>query len=445
MSASSNSRRPREQSQSGRQPRRDAYEAPAGESAESGTPYEMQNAEQWPQAANGTRSARGAGAGAAASEYRQQQPYAASQTGIQTGSGRNASSGNNANADPAYQHYATYEHQQQEADPQHEPHYATPSYGSATKLNEADGYTNKETAYNQPNEPYYNNAADYNEYEFEKQPTAFDKFERFCCCCCPKTKMGRIICAVVTLLVLIVMAIILYFFLPRMPMNYVNYVYENVEGFKLQYTDSSQNINTATFAANFSMSVSIYNPNIYALNLDGLSLNVNINVNQSAVYNSLTSKTLISVVGAQGVQKVGPPPNPSTDPSYLGNMNPAIAFARTGTLNLPSHTNTTFNMTLQFSYTPDPQLGVLKDPAVLELANACGVTSRKSETRYMSLTYTAVASIGALKSLGFNPTTVSNGFFACPFNLTGDYASEIETKINNGESVAQALSEVFGW
>ncbi|KAI8615977.1 hypothetical protein BC830DRAFT_1119977 [Chytriomyces sp. MP71] len=297
-----------------------------------------------------------------------------------------------------------------------------------------DVYTSNVLPYD---DPYADN------YLIVKNETAFDKFERFCCCCCPKSKKGRIICWTVTATVVVVFAIVLYFFVPRMPQSYVNYVNPDVHGFQISYVDASQNLNTATLSTNFSMSISIFNPNSYALNLDALDLKVFMLVNQTAVYNPKINKPLTDVVTSKGVDAVGRVQTPSGYGN--GNMSPQIATAHYGSLNLPSHSNITFDMTLSLVYTPDPNMGILKDPGVLQLAMSCGVTERSGKKGRIDLMHQATATIGAFKNLGIYPSTTSYGSFACPFDFNPDSVSDLEAKVNAGESVSQALKEVFGF
>ncbi|TPX78375.1 hypothetical protein CcCBS67573_g00375 [Chytriomyces confervae] len=267
-------------------------------------------------------------------------------------------------------------------------------------------------------------------------------YEKYlCCCCCPKSKKGRIICGSVTAVVLITLGVIMYFFMPRMVGNYVNGVSGDAKGFKIMYPNDNKNLNEMTLSSAFEMNISLYNPNIYDLKLDALDLTVNLAIDTN-VWKTERAKPLAGVVGYDGQKLIGKPLFTAPD-NYVPNYNPQVGTAQYGVLNLPSKANVTFVMTLNFVYSPDKYLGVLKDPTIIDIAAACGVSTGK--TRRIALRYAAKATIGAFKSLGIYPTTQSGGSIDCPLSISADSLSELESKVNAGKSIPDALSEVFGW
>ncbi|KAJ3240931.1 hypothetical protein HDU81_002434 [Chytriomyces hyalinus] len=282
----------------------------------------------------------------------------------------------------------------------------------------------------------HTNDQNYIETKGDKKP-----YLKYLCCCIPKSKKGRIICGAVTVVVLITLGLILFFFMPRMVENYVNGVTGDAKGFKITYPNDNKNLNEMTLSSAFEMNISLYNPNIYDLKLDALDLTVNLVINTD-VWKTERAKPLAGVVGYDGQKLIGKPVLTAPD-NYVPNYNPQVGTAQNGVLNLPSKTNVTFVMTLNFVYSPDKYLGILKDPAIIDIAAACGVSTGKK--RLISLSYAAKATIGAFKSLGIYPTTQSGGFIACPLDITVDNLSNLENKVNAGESIPDALSEVFGW
>ncbi|KAJ3025224.1 UNVERIFIED_CONTAM: hypothetical protein HDU68_007341, partial [Siphonaria sp. JEL0065] len=95
------------------------------------------------------------------------------------------------------------------------------------------------------------------------------------------------------------------------------------------------------------------------------------------------------------------------------------------------------------NYTPDPVVGLLADPTVLELADACGITSRYNPPgRPMKIHYNAKAYIAALKPLGYAPVISNSIMINCPVS-----PSQIQAVVQaaaGGSSPIAALQSILG-
>jgi hypothetical protein len=139
---------------------------------------------------------------------------------------------------------------------------------------------------------------------------------------------------------------------------------------------------------------------------------------------------------------IGTAPIPA-DKNYKGNFYPEIGTGSQSNLVFTPKVNTTFPMDFTLTYKPDPQLGLLRDPAFAEFMNVCGITSRRRRAR---IEYKAVATVAILKSLGYTP--VLEGFINidCPASQDQVDAvkANVQTALEEGRSAFDALKEVFG-
>ncbi|KAI8613587.1 hypothetical protein BC830DRAFT_465522 [Chytriomyces sp. MP71] len=215
-------------------------------------------------------------------------------------------------------------------------------------------------------------------------------------------------------------------------------------GFHLTFPVNNS-IQSMNLKAYYNMTISTYNPNPYALYVDNLDVLVQVNVNQS-VFDPLQTTNLFQFVTVSGQKAVGPAPMANQIPAgYQPSNSSQIGSAKYGSIVFPAKSNITYNMIFTLDWTPDPYVGVLKDPTVLEIAAACGITSRREpKQRYIGLHYVATATIGALKPLGFYPKTESNGGLWCPVDVSSDKISLLENKVQSGESVNDAIQEIWG-
>ncbi|KAI8613585.1 hypothetical protein BC830DRAFT_1131586 [Chytriomyces sp. MP71] len=192
---------------------------------------------------------------------------------------------------------------------------------------------------------------------------------------------------------------------------------------------------------NISMSVGTYNSNLYGLYVDDINLVANIVVNETYVYNPLLTSPLTAF---GSLNKLVGAPKSTPDPSYHPSNNSQIGSAQLGhSIYFPSQTWVNYSMIFEFTYTPDPVVGLLRDPTVLELADVCGITSRTKAdgNRNLRIHYVATSSLPSLKALGFNPQLSNDLFIRCPFS--SDQINAVVSEVQSGVSVFQAIRDVF--
>ncbi|KAJ3024504.1 UNVERIFIED_CONTAM: hypothetical protein HDU68_008111, partial [Siphonaria sp. JEL0065] len=244
--------------------------------------------------------------------------------------------------------------------------------------------------------------------------------------------------------ILLVIGILVGFYFPRFPETKVYDIdLTNLAGsssaFHFSYLDNSTDLNKLVILMNLTMNVGTFNPNLYGLNVDSIDLVAQMMVNQSYVYDQLKTRSLTSY-GAL-VQVVGKPPTPPE--GYYGRNDSVIGTAHsTSSLYFPKRTWLNYTMTFQLKYSPDPSLGILADPTVLELADACGITSRyKPPGRSMKIHYVATSSISSLKTFGYAPSLENNLYIICPFDIT--QINAVISYVGQGLDVMDALKVVF--
>ncbi|ORY51511.1 hypothetical protein BCR33DRAFT_712550 [Rhizoclosmatium globosum] len=276
-------------------------------------------------------------------------------------------------------------------------------------------------------------------------PHIEDKIEKYLCCCCPKSRKGRFICGGVTLVVLIIVGVLLGIYFPRMPQIKVYDIdLSNIFGSDSPYQftvddPANPNYNQMNFKMNLTMHVGTYNPNPYDMYIDKISLKAYMVVNTSVVYSPYLTTPLISYGSL--VKVIGYAPT-KTDPNWYGNNNSLVGTSSYGSIVFPAKSTVNFTMLFLLDYTPDKQLGLLSDPTVLEIASACGVTSKSNTRRKMTIHYDAESVIPALQPIGFKPVLSNDLGILCPFSQI-----QIDTVIRNvqsGMSVIDALHSVFG-
>ncbi|KAI8615539.1 hypothetical protein BC830DRAFT_1218469 [Chytriomyces sp. MP71] len=267
---------------------------------------------------------------------------------------------------------------------------------------------------------------------------------KYLCCCCPKSKKGKLICGVSVLVVTIVLGVLLYVYLPRYPQIKVYGIdFTNILGTGSAYSFTYANpdvhdLNTLNFKMNLSMSLGTFNPNPYDLNVESINLVARITVNQTYVGQPLQTTPLTSFGSL--VSLIPLPKN--VDPSYTGDMNAVVGTSSHGQIVFPAKSSVNYTMIFLLNFTPDPKLGLLQDPTILEIASACGITDRKNRTRPMAIHYDAASTIGALKPLGFVPQLSSDLHINCPFSKA-QIDSVIAKVQDQNETIMQALQETF--
>ncbi|ORY51563.1 hypothetical protein BCR33DRAFT_846330 [Rhizoclosmatium globosum] len=264
-----------------------------------------------------------------------------------------------------------------------------------------------------------------------------EKIDKYLCCCVPRNRKRKIICLSVTAGILLLLGILLYFVIPRMPDTSVIGV--QLRSFTASYPNDKNDINQIRIQGEFLMDISAWNPNWYGLTID--SLYVDVHVRQNATLdNPRYNYVLAQLVGDKGRAAVGKPPLLDSKPEgYNPQNNSYIGFAKTSGLFFAPNAFTNFSMTFYLDYTPDQYVGVLYDRTVLELASACGITS-KSGKKFMGITHNAKATIPFLSSLGIYPVmTNDRGGLSCPVDITSEKIADFDLNIANGMSVSEAL------
>ncbi|KAJ3414751.1 hypothetical protein HDV05_006090 [Chytridiales sp. JEL 0842] len=261
---------------------------------------------------------------------------------------------------------------------------------------------------------------------------------RCCACCIPKTRVGRWVCGVSVFLVVSALVVVGYLFFPRFPQLTVTSFTFTPPGYSFTLLPSansstnSTNLNYLTVSVTLTMFISAYNSNPYPLTISSTFLTANLLVNKTAINSHPWPPAIIPQ------SFIGPPPTPN--PSYTPSFDPPIgAGNRTEPLLLPSKETTNFTMDFTLTYTPDPQTGLLRDPAFAEVMNVCGFTSKPRMARVQYNTVNTLSLLG-LDRLGYRPTLGGRIQIACP--LFEEQLVRLR-EVDYGNPLG-ALREVFG-
>ncbi|KAI9362127.1 hypothetical protein DFJ73DRAFT_793195 [Zopfochytrium polystomum] len=278
------------------------------------------------------------------------------------------------------------------------------------------------------NSPFHGNDYD------DSQPTRFGRIMAVLCCCIPKSTMGRIICGVVTLIVLGGLGIVGYLYIPRFPDIKVLSIEQNhVNAFEFSMDPNyPNNYNKMTIKMSLNMQVSVYNPNAYDMNVDLIDLSAYLMVNSSALKAQAISP---ATLGLSSI--IGPAPsNPDAD--YSPSYTPKIGTSNTTNVVFYSKKNVTFPMQFVLTYTPDPEVGLIKDPAFAEVINVCGILGT---ARPALINYNAKSVVAILKNLGYNPIVSGSLKIICPASKS--QISALEDAVKGGTDLLTALQDAF--
>ncbi|KAJ3229964.1 hypothetical protein HDU78_008713 [Chytriomyces hyalinus] len=268
------------------------------------------------------------------------------------------------------------------------------------------------------------------------------------CCCIPQSKKGKIICGVVVSVVVIFLAVVLYFFIPRYPeirVNAINLKNFDTGAFTFSTPGDNGNLNEMTFSLSLVMDVSTYNPNMYSLTVDRIDLTAQMMANTTYLTNPLKvsplSKSFAKLTSL--VAEHGSPPKANEKPSgYTPSSTAAIGTGLVQGIKFPSKTWVNYTMVFNLNYTPDPYVGLLNDPTVQEIADACGITSRYHPPgRPMKIHYEAATTISLLKPLGYVPGVSNDIMIACPIQV--DQIDRIVSAVDAGNDPMTALKSVL--
>ncbi|KAI9343599.1 hypothetical protein BDR26DRAFT_1006303 [Obelidium mucronatum] len=350
--------------------------------------------------------------------------------------------------------------------PQHPQHYQPQqqAYGAKQPAYNNHQYDDVNRAGNSESTTPLQARRGYNDYEMDnlgkgatvqKEKTGIYKYipsippqyqamlERYLCCCCPKNKKHRMICCGAVVVVLIILGVIAYLFLPRYPEIKVygidlSNIGSSNSPYSFSYADPSKpDLNQMNFKMNLTMTLGTYNPNSYDFNVEQIDLIARMMVNRSVVFENRLTTPLTSF--QELVNMIGLPP---TTAGYYGKNDSIVGTSHYGNIVFPARKTVNYTMLFLLDYTPDPKLGLLKDPTILEIASVCGINSKSGVQRPMIIHYAATSIITSLKSLGFNPVLENDIKIKCPFSQ--DQITAVIRSVQNGKSIMDALSTVFG-
>ncbi|KAI9343604.1 hypothetical protein BDR26DRAFT_858398 [Obelidium mucronatum] len=325
--------------------------------------------------------------------------------------------------------------------------YSSPSknnYPSDSKWGDQDDYDVKSTS----SDVYRRDLEDhgYGGYPDEK-PSWKQKAERFLCCCCPKNKKHRIICTVVILVILIAIAVPAALFWPRFPeikVNSINLGNIDKGAFSFSTPNDNGNLNEMTIMLSLDMYVSTYNPNAYGLQVDSIDLIAKMMSNKTYLADAHKVQplgsfgSLAAVVNQKGAIPLASKKPSGYQPSYTAN----IGTANISNIYFPPKSWVNYTMTFNLNYTPDPYVGILSDPTVAEIADACGITSRYVPAgRPMKIHYDAQSTISVLKPLGYAPSISNDIYINCPIKQC--QFSAIVGAVQGGADAFAALQNVL--
>ncbi|KAJ3112281.1 hypothetical protein HDU96_004725 [Phlyctochytrium bullatum] len=231
------------------------------------------------------------------------------------------------------------------------------------------------------------------------------------CRVCPTRPLHRIICISSLLMFAIVIIVLGVLFWPRFPTIKVLSVQVDdgplgSSPVTFSLPPGSANLNNITVRFSLKLNISCVNSNLYRFKLDSIDLDTFLSVNTTAIAQEPSPQTLGSL--ALLVPRVTP------DPNYKANLNPKVGSGNRTTIDFPPGKNVTFLMNLVVEYRPDPNLGLLKDPAFAELLGVCGVLSNKP--RPAKISYVTTTRVNLLTKFGYTPTISDQIFINCPVN-----------------------------
>ncbi|KAI9350011.1 hypothetical protein DFJ73DRAFT_832746 [Zopfochytrium polystomum] len=254
----------------------------------------------------------------------------------------------------------------------------------------------------------------------------------YLCCCVPRTKIARIICLAITFIVLLTLGLVGGFFWPRFPAIHVISI--NLANLANSYAFSlapnSTNLNTMTVQLKLTMNISVYNDNLYDLDVEQMYIKAYLLVNTTEIakHASPASLNIQSIIGPA-------PLNP--DPNYRPSNTTLIGTGTKKTVTFPSKANVTFVMDFLLSYTPDSEVGLIKDPAFAEVMNVCGITSNR---RPAEIGYVATSTVSKLSSIGYSPSVQNSVFIKCPVTEL-----QVEQIQNDPEAKTDPFKVWFGF
>jgi hypothetical protein len=223
-----------------------------------------------------------------------------------------------------------------------------------------------------------------NEYNLEVKEEKLRKSNR-CCGCCPTSRKGKLIVLFIVLFFLGIIGILAFVFFPTAPDFDIGLKVNNDK--KFEFEQNSFRIKYA-----LDLIINVTNNNRYDIKSEGITIRTYISPDMTAL-----SKTKYPGYALSG-----------------RNFDREVGFAEdVGQRIFPSHSTTSFNLTLNVNFTPDKELGIASDPAVGEILRVCSpeAIARNETLKIISLAYVEV---GILKKLGINPKIMNDKNLGCP-------------------------------
>ncbi|KAJ3105771.1 hypothetical protein HDU97_007591 [Phlyctochytrium planicorne] len=244
----------------------------------------------------------------------------------------------------------------------------------------------------------------------------------------PQRPLYRILCGVITSVTLLVIIILAVVFWPQFPSIKVlsvqvanGQIGSSAAGVSFNFPPGSTDLNNITVKFDLRLNISCFNSNLYNLKVDLIDLNTFLVVNQTAIAKlppPSSNPTLNKFITKVNV-----------NPNYQPNFSPKVGAGNRTSIQFLSRKNVTFPMTLSVEYTPDPNTGLLKDPAFAEVLNVCGVVGR---SRPAKINYVSTSKVAILQKFGYTPTINDNIFIQCP--VTPDEIASILSQVNGDPS-----------
>ena len=169
------------------------------------------------------------------------------------------------------------------------------------------------------------------------------------------------------------------------------------------------------------------------LKVEKIDLRAYLQVNETALESQNVNPVVLNL------QKfIGPAPT-GADPDYEPSVTPEIGFSHYPAVIFPARRNISLPMIFTFLYTPDPMVGLIKDPAFAEMLNVCGVLGVKRPAR---IGYSASTTVSTLRNLGYIPKVDGNIGINCPVSPEQISAFQSAVQVEGQEPIT-ALQSIF--
>ncbi|KAJ8329794.1 hypothetical protein BDV3_003979 [Batrachochytrium dendrobatidis] len=237
------------------------------------------------------------------------------------------------------------------------------------------------------------------------------KSKPYMCRCVPESPLKRTVCVGSIAVILLTLSLVAYIFVPKPPTFSVESITLPDSSSNFQISSGLSDINSLSISANLRVSFSFDNPNKFPIKVNQLKLTAQL----APDFNQLQS--------SPSIQQMINFSETNNKSSAVNNNNMAVVshdakeqqagLGIKSDLELLPKQQTSSDLQLNFNYTPNPSTGLLKDPALAEILQACGVAGQR---RPMSLQYTATTNIDIFKQFGYVPSFSNTIQLNCPFD-----------------------------